>query len=64
MNRNLAFDLQMERTRRLAASMGRDELLQMIHHLTHYASIQQAAIGWAVSEAGRNLAQQSTPPRQ
>lgn len=48
-------DLFMERMRRAAESMPRDELLVMVHQLTHAYSMQRAATIWAVNQAAANL---------
>jgi hypothetical protein len=48
---HLTSDLFMENLRRQSESMSRDELLLVIHHLSHAYSIQRAATNWAISEA-------------
>lgn len=45
----------MERIRRSADSMDREELLIVIHQLTHAYSVQRAAACWAVNQAAENL---------
>ena len=44
-------DLFMETVRRSAESMSRDELLMVVHHLTHAYSTQRAATNWAINQA-------------
>ena len=46
-------DLFMETVRRSAESMSRDELLMVVHHLTHAYSTQRAATNWAINQAAR-----------
>ena len=48
-------DLFMERIRRSAESMSRDELLVVVHQLSHAYSVQRAAAVWAVNQAAENL---------
>lgn len=48
-------DLFMERIRRSAASMSKDELLIVVHQLSHAYSVQRAAAVWAVNQAAENL---------
>jgi hypothetical protein len=48
-------DLFMERIRRSADSMSRDELLIVVHQLSHAYSVQRAAAVWAVNQAAENL---------
>ena len=51
MERNLQCDLFMENLRRSADSMDRDELLMLVHHLTHAYTVQRSATDWAINEA-------------
>jgi hypothetical protein len=51
MERNLYCDLFMENLRRSADSMERDELLMLVHHLTHAYTVQRSATDWAINEA-------------
>lgn len=44
-------DLFMETVRRNAENMSREELLMVIHHLSHAYSVQRAATNWAINEA-------------
>lgn len=48
---HLESDLFMENVRRNAANMSREELLMVIHHLSHAYSVQRAATNWAINEA-------------
>lgn len=48
-------DLFMERIRRSASGMSRDELLIVVHQLSHAYSVQRAAAVWAVNQAAENL---------
>lgn len=48
-------DLFMERIRRSANGMSRDELLIVVHQLSHAYSVQRAAAVWAVNQAAENL---------
>lgn len=48
---HLESDLFMETVRRSAESMTRDELLMVVHHLTHAYSTQRAATNWAINQA-------------
>lgn len=52
---SLGTDLFMERIRRSAESMSRDELLVVVHQLSHAYSVQRAAAVWAVNQAAENL---------
>ena len=52
---SITTDLFMERIRRSADSMSKDELLVVIHQLTHAYSVQRAAAIWAVNQAAENL---------
>ena len=54
MERNLSCDLFMENLRRSADSMDRDELLMLVHHLSHAYTIQRSATDWAINEAISN----------
>ena len=54
MERNLHCDLFMENLRRSADSMDRDELLMLVHHLTHAYTVQRSATDWAINEAINN----------
>lgn len=51
----ISTDLFMERIRRSADSMDREELLMVVHHLSHAYSVQRAAAIWAVNQAAENL---------
>jgi hypothetical protein len=51
----LTTDLFMERLRRSADSMSRDELLVVVHQLSHAYSVQRAASVWAANQAAENL---------
>ena len=51
---HLESDLFMETLRRQSYSMSRDELLVVVHQLTHAYTIQRASTIWAISEAARN----------
>lgn len=52
---SLTTDLFMEKLRRSAESMSREELLIVVHQLSHAYSVQRAASNWAVNEAAENL---------
>lgn len=52
---HLESDLFMENLRRNAEKMTREELLMIIHHLSHAYSIQRAATAWAINEAAGGL---------
>ena len=52
---SLETDLFMEAIRRSAESMPRDELLIVVHQLSHAYSVQRAAAVWAVNQAAENL---------
>jgi len=54
MDLNLGCDLFMENLRRSSYSMDREELLMLVHHLTHAYTVQRSATDWAISEAIRN----------
>lgn len=56
MQPSLSTDLFMERLRRDAETMSRDELLMIVHQLSHAYSVQRAAAIWAVNQAAENLA--------
>lgn len=51
----ISTDLFMETIRRSADSMDREELLMVVHHLSHAYSVQRAAAIWAVNQAAENL---------
>lgn len=46
-------DFYMEQLRRQAETMSRDELLMVVHHLSHAYSTQRAATAWAINEASQ-----------
>lgn len=55
MQPSISTDLFMETIRRSADTMTRDELLMIVHHLSHAYSVQRAAAVWAVNQAAENL---------
>jgi len=48
-------DLMMERLRREAQEMSRDQLLQVVEYLSRLYATQRACSDWAVREAAANL---------
>jgi hypothetical protein len=52
---SISTDLFMERIRRAADTMTKDELLIVVHQLSHAYSVQRAAAVWAVNQAAENL---------
>lgn len=54
MERHLESDLFMESLRRNSYSMSRDELLVLVHQLTHAYTVQRSAALWAVNEAAKH----------
>jgi hypothetical protein len=49
---NLEADLFMERLRRQADRLSRDELLILVHQLTHAYTTQKSATDWALRYGG------------
>ena len=49
---NLSADLFMERLRRQSYKMDRDELLILVHQLTHAYTMQKSATDWALRYGG------------
>ena len=51
MDLNLGCDLFMENLRRSSYSMDKEELLILVHHLTHAYTMQKSATDWAIKQA-------------